>query len=547
MNPRPDKDEASLPLTLVDKVCDRFEKACQKAGRSNPLPSLADYLGQTPELAHSEALRGLLILERAYRQERGEQPTEDEYLARFPSMKTAIQEIWSELRSRETSDLAEATDGPDPLRGFLLQDEPVFKVRYELLNTIGRGGMGIVYKALDKDLQREVAIKVTSPGAATDRFRREAQLLAKIKSRFVVTVYDFQMLSNGLAMIVMEWVDGTNLHRFINEYDGLIPEDKVVPLMRDVCEGMWAAAEQGIIHRDLKPSNLLIDSQGRARVADFGLARGQTMGGDLSHTGQTMGTAFYMAPEQAEDPRSVDTRADIYSFGATFYHALTGKPPFEGPSQFTILFKHKTEIPIPPRSLRPELSERISNVIERCLAKSPGDRFASFAEVVKNLQPPPRHQETKPIALGTVVQARWKGGKRFYQGKVTAIEGERIHIDYDDGGREWTTANLVRLADGSSSLDLGSVVLCRWKGGPRFFRGKITDIERDRIHIDYDDGDKEWTTANLILALGTIVQCRWKGGPYCYQGKITGFDGNRIHVDYDDGDKEWTTTDMIQR
>ena len=271
MNPRLDNHDVSSPITFVDSVCERFEQACQKAGPSNPLPSLADFLGQTPESARSEALRGLLILERAYRQERGEQPTEDEYCA-IPGMKTVIQEVWRELLSRETAGLAEETDGPDPLRGFRLQDEPVFNDRYGLLTEIGRGGMGIVYKALDKDLQRDVAIKVTSPGAATDRFRREAQLLAKIKSPFVVTVYDFQMLSNGLAMIVMEWIDGTNLHKFLNEHDGLLPEETAVRLMRDVCEGMLAAAEQGIIHRDLKPSNLLIDSQGRGRVADFGLA-----------------------------------------------------------------------------------------------------------------------------------------------------------------------------------------------------------------------------------------------------------------------------------
>jgi O-acetyl-ADP-ribose deacetylase (regulator of RNase III) len=250
--------------------------------------------------------------------------------------------------------------------------------------------MGIVYRARHKTLNRQVAIKVMLPGSDTGRFLREAQLLAKIKSSYVVAVHDFDVLPSGCPMLVLEWVEGTNLHHLIKTRGEPLSEDKVLLWMQHTCEGMVAAAEQGIIHRDLKPSNLLIDSQECARVADFGLARGPTTLGDLSQFGQVMGTPFYMAPEQAEDPRGVDTRADIYSFGATFYHVLTGKPPFEGETAFAILYKHKTEPPISPRSLNPNLSERISDLLERCLAKAPLDRFLSFAEVLKHLRPSPQ-------------------------------------------------------------------------------------------------------------------------------------------------------------
>jgi serine/threonine protein kinase len=258
---------------------------------------------------------------------------------------------------------------------------------YEILGESGRGGMGVVYRARHKVLGRQVAIKVMLPGAAVKRFLREARLLASIKSPYLITVHDFGVLPNGCPVLVMEWVEGQNLHRLIQTQRGLLREDEALVWMRHICEGMQAAADKGIIHRDLKPSNVLIDSQGQARVADFGLARGPASLGDLSQFGQVMGTPYYMAPEQAEDPHSVDTRADIYSFGATFYHALTGRPPFEGQTAFSVLYKHKTEPLVSPRARRWELSDRTSELLERCLAKAPSDRFASFAEILKHLRP----------------------------------------------------------------------------------------------------------------------------------------------------------------
>jgi serine/threonine protein kinase len=259
--------------------------------------------------------------------------------------------------------------------------------RYELLGEVGRGGMGIVYRARHKSLDMPVAIKVVRPGASTARFLREAQLLAKIRSPYVVTVHDFDVSPTGCPVLVMEWVEGTDLRDRIVAARGPLDEAEVVTWMRHTCEGMLVAAEQGIVHRDLKPSNLLIDGRGRARVADFGLARGSASVSELSGSGQVMGTPFYMAPEQWEDPRGVDTRADIYSFGATFYHALTGRPPFEGETPFSVLYKHKAEPLVSPLARNPAVSERTCDVLERCLAKAPADRFASFAELLRQLSP----------------------------------------------------------------------------------------------------------------------------------------------------------------
>src|SRR5262249_44619344 len=154
---------------------------------------------------------------------------------------------------------------------------------------------------------------------SVERILREARLLAQIHSPHVVGVHDCEVLPDGSPLLVMEWVEGANLMGVISQRGGPLAESQVLPWMRQTSAGMAAAEALGIIHRDFKPSNVLIDAAGRARVADFGLARGPEAQAELTLHGMgMMGTPYYMAPEQAENPRGVDTRADIYSFGATF-------------------------------------------------------------------------------------------------------------------------------------------------------------------------------------------------------------------------------------
>jgi serine/threonine protein kinase len=249
--------------------------------------------------------------------------------------------------------------------------------------------MGVVYEAHDTKLDCKVAVKVLTPGHSLDRFRREAKLLARVRSPHVVTVFDFEELPNHMGMLSMEWISGQSLKSMIQGTATPVQEEPALGWMRHTCKAMSAVAERGVVHRDLKPSNILIDVGGEARVSDFGLAVDPALADDLTRSGTIVGTPHYMAPEQAENARAVDARSDIYSFGATYYHALTGAPPFQGGSTFSVLYKHKAE-PLPsPRARNPLLSTVTSELLERCLAKAPGDRFQSFNDILKLLQSPP--------------------------------------------------------------------------------------------------------------------------------------------------------------
>ncbi|XFA73019.1 serine/threonine-protein kinase [Thermosynechococcaceae cyanobacterium Okahandja] len=288
--------------------------------------------------------------------------------------------------------------------------------RYELLEEVGRGSMGVVFRGRHRLLDQIVAVKFHTLSNGIDRFRREAQVLAGIHSPHVVSLQDFEILPTGHAMLVMSWIPGSDLGKLLRTTSAPFPEERVLRWMLHVCEGMKAVAEQGIVHRDLKPSNILIDAEDKAYVADFGLAR-TNYSDPLTLTGEFMGTPHYMAPEQAEDPRTVDTRADIYSYGATFYHILTQHPPFSGNSWFSILLSHKSEPLISPKSRNPLLSERLNDCLERCLAKSPRDRFQSFADIATHLQPSPKtpwDQSEHPEV--TRHQKRYRARKPIYLG-----------------------------------------------------------------------------------------------------------------------------------
>ncbi|MEM6254772.1 MAG: serine/threonine-protein kinase [Cyanobacteria bacterium P01_D01_bin.156] len=286
---------------------------------------------------------------------------------------------------------------PQPLEGGeldttypLTSDEiDQLAARYELLEAVGHGSMGIVFRGHDRLLNRSVALKLCRPHTTdgASRLYQEAMAMAGIQSRHVVTVHDFLKLNPQRGVLVMDWIEGKDLSTLLKDRSFNLNEEMIRQWMRDVCTAMMDAEAKGVIHRDLKPSNIIIDNRQRALVMDFGIAMGQTMN-HLTLEGQVLGTPLYMAPEQAENPSNVDTRADIYSFGATFYHAIVRQPPFEADSPWSVVCKHKTEPLVSPKILKPSMSSVLSDCLERCLAKNPAERFSSFSQINDILNTP---------------------------------------------------------------------------------------------------------------------------------------------------------------
>ena len=259
-----------------------------------------------------------------------------------------------------------------------LAQDTVVADRYRLLGRLGSGGMADVWCAEDSLLNRRVALKFLHPRFAQDeqfveRFRREASAAAGLQHPNVVGVFDRGTV-NGSHYIAMEYVEGASLKDLIGR--GL-SVGEAVEIVRQVLAGVKYAHERGIIHRDLKPQNVLVDSEGRARVTDFGIARAGAS--EITQTGSVLGTAQYLSPEQAQG-LPVTAVSDIYSVGVILYEALTGRVPFDADSPVTVALKQVSERPRPPSELNPEVSRALDGVVMRALAKDPANRFASAEE-----------------------------------------------------------------------------------------------------------------------------------------------------------------------
>jgi serine/threonine protein kinase/Tfp pilus assembly protein PilF len=261
-----------------------------------------------------------------------------------------------------------------------------FAGRYQIIEELGHGGMGKVYRALDKKLNEEVALKLIKPEIALDkgtleRFQNELKVARKIGHRNVGRMYEL-MEDQGLHFITMEYVPGQDLRGLIRQSKQLTV-GTAVAIAKDVCSGLAEAHRLGVVHRDLKPSNIIVDKDGNARIMDFGIARSLKAKG-ITGAGVMIGTPEYMSPEQVEG-KEVDQRSDIYSLGVILFEMTTGHVPFEGDTPFTIGVKHKSERPRNPRELNTQLPEDLSRLILRCLEKDKAKRYQTAEELIADL------------------------------------------------------------------------------------------------------------------------------------------------------------------
>ena len=259
--------------------------------------------------------------------------------------------------------------------------------QYQLVRKLGEGGMGEVYLAEHKLLKRPCALKLIKPEAGADpiamaRFEREVQSAARLSHPNTIEIFDYGHTGDGTFYYVMEYLQGLSLADLVRIH-GPLPPGRVIYLFRQVCAGLAEAHGLGLVHRDLKPANVFVAVRGGesdvAKVLDFGLVKLTRDPGAAKLTSDmtVSGTPMFMAPEQTVGDRSLDARADIYALGAMMYYALTGQPPFTGENAFAIMMAHSRDPVVPPSQLSPDVPADLEQVVLRCLAKKPEDRYPS--------------------------------------------------------------------------------------------------------------------------------------------------------------------------
>jgi len=258
--------------------------------------------------------------------------------------------------------------------------------RYNIIRQLGEGGMGEVYLARDRELDRDVALKVirldvvSYPGIL-DRFKREIQLASNITHKNVLRVYDLGE-AGGVKFLTMQYVDGQDLESLMHA-EGRLALPKAIDIFRQICEGLQAAHEMGVIHRDLKPQNILIDGRGRVAIGDFGLAKSLDLA-SLTEAGKVIGTPHYMSPEQVKGT-ALDQRSDLYSLGIILYEMLTGTVPFTGSSAYEVMIQRTQRTPRPASDHNPKIPPYLLKILDRCLQPAPKLRYSSAAEILLDL------------------------------------------------------------------------------------------------------------------------------------------------------------------
>jgi eukaryotic-like serine/threonine-protein kinase len=282
--------------------------------------------------------------------------------------------------------------------------ETIVDGRYRVIRRLGSGGMADVYMAEDQQLGRKVALKLLYRRFAEDlqfveRFRREASSAAGLQHPNIVGIFD-RGEWDGTYYIAMEYIEGRTLKDIIRE-QGPAPTEAAVDIALQILRAIRFAHRRGVVHRDIKPHNVMIDSEGRAKVTDFGIARAGAS--DMTETGSIMGTAQYLSPEQAQG-RPVDARADVYSIGIVLYEMLTGQVPFDAESAVTVALKQVSEPPVPPSQINPSITPALEAVVLRAMEKEPERRFVDADEFIAALEAARTGEVLAPLPVEEVVE-----------------------------------------------------------------------------------------------------------------------------------------------
>ncbi len=540
-------------LIRVNELCNRFERHWQ-TDVHEPIESLLEDV----DAEHRSLLAAELIaLEVEFLTRRGESVSADAYVRRFPFVDPALIASAVEVA-------IDAIDGLAQLRNALPESTPIGEStqigEYTVLEPIGSGGMGTVYKAVHRRMQRTVAIKLLLPEFAhiprfRERFSREVQAAAKLKHANIVTAYDAGEF-RGTPYLVSEFVDAQNLSQVVRE-SGPLPVGEALNVVIQAAHGLHYIHNQGIIHRDIKPSNLLLDNSGQLKILDVGLSRlsqdgaAALSGGDLSNSGMMMGTVDCMAPEQARSSRDADERSDIYSLGCTLFYLLTGRHCYGGPPPLDRILAHRQQ-PIPDlESPHGDVPVPLADVFRRMLAKRPEDRQASATELISELDAccsehaivssatptPHRRRDVEPFA---VTSAGSESHRTSSCAVVPSPQVPRKRSDFTTGRGVITVLVLVLLAlpllpsvreflsgDGPNDIpEPDPVVVDPAQGGPRLavapfdetaaqelqqtwaeHLGVAVALHDERIHVDFvliPPG--EFTMGSSIDELTTLTQ-----------------------------------------
>lgn len=424
--PGPESSFASpLPVEARQRhrsICDSY----RQAWHSGLKPRMEAFLGRVDDFERPFLFRRLLLTEIELRCRQGDRPAQGEYLDRFPKEQESIYLVFAEmdatpLDSNPRTPLPESVgstrrDARDPQLTYPWKSDSWnngngtesngsngdswFLGDYEVLGLIGKGGMGVVYRARQRSANRVVALKVIKPELeecsttskqAVERFLIEAQAAAGLVHDHLVPIYEVGQ-HEGRLYYSMRLIEGRSLAELLD--DGPLDNRRAAEMMEPIARAVHHAHEQHIVHRDIKPRNILVEPGDRPYVMDFGLAKRLEHASGLTVAENWIGTPAYMSPEQARDATAVSPRSDVYSLGATFYQMLTGRPPFQAADAIETMRQVRDEEPAPLRQVNPSIHRDLETICLKCLRKDPGHRYASANDLAQDLS---RYLSGQPI------------------------------------------------------------------------------------------------------------------------------------------------------